>query len=39
MVVLPLNAIEYGMGMYKGLDIWNYKFGSWLKLPSKTISK
>ena len=27
MVVLPLNAIEYGMGMYKGLDIWNYLLG------------
>lgn len=27
MVVLPLNAIEYEMGMYKGQDIWNYLFG------------
>lgn len=27
MVILPLNAIEYEMGMYKGQDIWNYLFG------------
>lgn len=26
-IVLPLNAIEYVMGLYEGQDIWNYLFG------------